>query len=266
VRASGEPRRIRAGGHALRCAAEGSAAPSAPAFLCLHGLADALEIWDGLAGLLAERALVARYDQRGHGESDAPPGPYALADLAADALAVLDALGLQRATLVGHSMGGVVAMAAALCAPERATGLVLLGTTSQCSRRAAAWYERIASAGERDGLEGLARTIFGDGARRPIRGDASGIARVTRALASLHREPLTPRLAALACPALLLVGEKDPMGPRASQIVYDALPRGRATLEVVPGCGHWLHVEAPDVVSAAMERFAGALGVSWHRR
>jgi len=66
-----------------------------------------------------------------------------------------------------------------------------------------------------------------------VRGDARGIARVTRTLASLYSEPLTDRLGALRCPVRLLVGEKDPMGPRASAIIAEAVPD--ATLEVVPG-------------------------------
>ena len=88
-------------------------------------------------------------------------------------------------------------------------------------------------------------------------GDAQGIAHVTRALGSLYTDPLTPKLGALACPALLLVGEKDPMGQRASEILRDAMPEGRAVLEVVPGRGHWLHVEAPDTVVGAIDRWLG---------
>jgi pimeloyl-ACP methyl ester carboxylesterase len=80
-------------------------------------------------------------------------------------------------------------------------------------------------------------------------------AQVTRTLASLYDDPLTPRLAALACPALLLVGDRDPMGPRASEIILRALPPGRGRLEVLPGRGHWLHVEAPDEVLAALDRW-----------
>jgi pimeloyl-ACP methyl ester carboxylesterase len=196
-----------------------------------------------------------RIDQRGHGGSGAPPGPCTREDLARDAIAVLDALAVPRAILVGHSVGGIVAMEAALAAPERIAGLVLLGTASRCSERTAAWYERIAVAAELHGGAGLVRAIYGEASTRRVRGDAAAIAHVARMLTSLYRDPLTPRLAAIGCPVLLLVGEKDRMGPKASETIRDALPPGRAELLVMPGCGHWLQLDVPGDVIAALDRW-----------
>ncbi len=246
--------RLDVGGFALRAETSGEA--RAPAFVCLHGLVDTLEIWDAVAPALAARGWLVRFDQRGHGESETPPGPYDRRDLANDCITVLDRLGIERAILVGHSMGGVVAMAAALARPERVAGLVLIGTASQASGRAAAWYERIARAGEDEGLDGIRRAIHGDGPPRALAGDALGIARVTRVLAHLHADPLTPRLREITCPALLLVGEKDPMGTRASEILAGGL--GSATLEVLPGCGHWVQVDAPAAFVASLEAWLAA--------
>lgn len=240
--------RIRIGDTELRVDASPAASPN---LLCLHGLVDTLEIWDRMAAPLGERGRVVRYDQRGHGESSAPAGPYTRADLAGDAIGVLDALGLERAVLVGHSMGGIVSMATALAHPDRVAGLVLIGTASQCSEKVAAWYERIALAGETDGTAGLARVIYGDKSKKKIAGDGVGIAHVTRTLKSLFDDPLTPQLEQIACPVLLLVGEKDPMGPRASEIIAAKL--ADAELEVVAGCGHWVHVEQPDVTLRAFD-------------
>ena len=152
---------------------------------------------------------------------------------------------------MGHSLGGIVAMTAALAHPHRVAGLVLIGTASRCNEKVAGWYERIARAGERDGTAGLARAIYGEKANREIAGDARGIAHVSRTLVSLYDDPLTPRLAALGCPTLLLVGEKDPMGPKASRIIAEQAPG--ATLRVVPDHGHWLHVEAPGRVLDALD-------------
>jgi 3-oxoadipate enol-lactonase len=244
--------RVSLDGHSLRYVDTGR---GDPVFLCLHGLADTLLVWDEIADRLAARGRVVRIDQRGHGESGAPPGPCTREDLARDAIAVLDALAIDRAIVVGHSVGGIVAMAAALAAPERVAGLVLIGTASRCSERTAGWYERIALAAERDGGDGLVRAIYGENSSRRVRGDAAAIAHVARMLTSLYRDPLTPRLAAIACPVLLLVGEKDLMGPKASQTIRDALPPGRAELEVMPGCGHWLQLDAPDAVIAALDRW-----------
>lgn len=245
--------RVDAGGHALRVETVGAAPPD---FVCLHGLADAAEVWSAVAPALAARGRVVTLDQRAHGESDAPPGPYSREDLAADVVRVLDRLGIERAIVVGHSMGGIVAMTAALRNPERVAALVLLGSASQASERVAGWYERIATAAETDGLEGIRRAIFGERSRRALRGDARGLASFTRCLKSLNADPLTPKLAALRCPTLVLVGENDPMGAAASSIIAGQVPA--ATLETVPGRGHWLHVECPEVVVAAIDRFLAA--------
>jgi 3-oxoadipate enol-lactonase len=243
--------RIDVGDCALRAEIDGQGPPH---FVCLHGLVDTLAIWDEVARPLSERGRAVRVDQRAHGGADAPPGPYRREDLALDVIGLLDRLEIERAVLFGHSMGGIVAMAAALARPERVSALVLIGTASQCSERVAAWYEKIALAGERDGLSGLAKRIYGPDSTRVIEGDAQGIAHVTRTLESLHDAPLTPRLAGLFVPTLLLVGENDPMGPKASSIIADALPD--ATLEVIPDCGHWVHVERADRVISAYDRLA----------
>ena len=245
--------RIDVGTHELRVLAEGSGPPD---FLCLHGLVDTLDIWTKLAPGLSERGRAIRYDQRGHGESDAPPGPYAREHLAGDALAVLDACGIDRAIFVGHSMGGIVSMSTALSAPERVKGLVLLGTASHCNEKTARWYERIALAAESDGHEGLARAIHGEKSKQRIEGDAQGIAHVTRTLKELYSDPLTPKLAELRCPVLLLVGEKDPMGSRASQIIADEVGSELSTIQVLPGCGHWIHLEAAPAVLDVIDAWA----------
>jgi len=224
-------------------------------FTCLHGLVDHLGIWKRIAPALEARGRVTRIDQRGHGASGAPAGPYSRADLASDVVRVLDAEGIERTILVGHSMGGIVAMETALAYPDRIAGLMLIGTTSECREKVAGWYERIALAGEREGNAGLGRAIYGEKSTKEIVGEAQGIAHVTRMLKSLYSDPLTPKLGAIECPALLAVGEKDPMGPKASEIVHDAMPAGRATLLRVPEKGHWLQLEAVEPVVTALDQW-----------
>jgi pimeloyl-ACP methyl ester carboxylesterase len=238
------------GGHAINVLSRGEGDRH---FTCLHGLVDTLGIWKRLAPALEVRGRVTRIDQRGHGASGAPLGPYSRAQLAADVVGVLDAEGIDQTILVGHSMGGIVAMETALAYPDRIAGLVLIGTTSECREKVAGWYERIALAGERDGNAGLARAIYGEKSNKQVIGDAQGIAHVTRMLKSLFDDPLTPKLGDIRCPALMTVGEKDPMGPKASEIVYDAMPDGRAELLRVPDKGHWLQLEAVEPVVAALD-------------
>ena len=249
-------RAVRIGDHDINVLSGGpSQSEEARHFTCLHGLVDTLEIWKHMAPDLEARGRVTRIDQRGHGQSGAPPGPYTRADLAADVLAVLDAEGINQTILVGHSMGGIVAMEAALAYPDRIAGLVLIGTTSECREKVAGWYERIALAGERDGAPGLGRAIYGEKSTKKIAGDAQGIAHVTRMLKSLYSDPLTPKLGEIRCPALMTVGEKDPMGPKASEIVHAAMPAGRAELLRVPDKGHWLQLEAVDEIISSLDQW-----------
>jgi pimeloyl-ACP methyl ester carboxylesterase len=224
-------------------------------FTCLHGLVDNLGIWKRMAPDLEARGRVTRIDQRGHGASGSPPGPYSRAQLAADVVGVLDAEHIDQTILVGHSMGGIVAMETALAFPDRIAGLVLIGTTSECREKVAGWYERIALAGEKDGITGLGRAIYGEKSTKGIVGDAQGISHVTRMLKSLYSDPLTPKLGDILCPALLAVGEKDPMGPKASEIVHNAMTTGRAELLRVPDKGHWLQLEAVEPVVAALDQW-----------
>lgn len=96
----------------------------APALLCIHGSWDDHRSWDGLARHLPDRRLI-RYDRRGHSLSSAPPGQGRLGEDVQDALALLDALGLERADVIGHSYGACVAIVLAARAPGRVDGLFL---------------------------------------------------------------------------------------------------------------------------------------------
>jgi pimeloyl-ACP methyl ester carboxylesterase len=102
------------------------------AIVLIHGFPMTRDIWDAQAEKLAEHMLVIRPDLRGMGRSSVPDGPYLMETLAADIAAALDAHSIDRAAIVGHSLGGYVAMAFCRMYSERVTQLVLV-----CSRLAA---------------------------------------------------------------------------------------------------------------------------------
>src|SRR5690606_11742845 len=106
-----ETRKIDLGTHAVRVH-ESGAGPRT--LFCLHDFLEEPDGWSPLAERLAGGTRVVALQQRGHGFSTAPPGSYTLGDLAADVLKVLDALAVERATLVGQGFGATVALAAAL--------------------------------------------------------------------------------------------------------------------------------------------------------
>jgi 3-oxoadipate enol-lactonase len=100
-----------------------------PPLLLIHGLGYARWGWEPVLPGLAERFEVVLFDNRGIGESDAPPGPYTVAEMAGDAVQVLDEAGVERAHVVGTSLGGMVAQELALAHPGRVDRLVLACTT-----------------------------------------------------------------------------------------------------------------------------------------
>jgi 3-oxoadipate enol-lactonase len=100
-----------------------------PPLLLIHGLGYARWGWEPVLPGLAERFDVLLFDNRGIGESDVPPGPYTVAEMAADAVQVLDEAGVGRAHVVGTSLGGMIAQELALTYPERVDRLVLACTT-----------------------------------------------------------------------------------------------------------------------------------------
>ncbi len=104
-----------------------------PALLMVMGLGYGRWGWQPILEPLAERFRVLTFDNRGYGESDVPPGPYSAAQLAGDALAVLDAVGVERAHVVGASLGGAVAQELALRHPSHLERLVLVATMSGMS-------------------------------------------------------------------------------------------------------------------------------------
>lgn len=108
--------------------------PAAEPLILLHGYSDSWYSFSPVIPLLESRYRLLALDQRGHGASDQPASGYALRDLAEDVVALMDELGIRRATIVGHSMGSLVAQQVGLIAPERVERLVLIGSGTQLGR------------------------------------------------------------------------------------------------------------------------------------
>ena len=125
-----------------------------PPLVLSNSLGTSLEMWEPQMPALASRFRVVRYDSRGHGASDAPPGPYSIEQLARDVLGLLDRLSIPRAHFCGLSMGGCVGMWIGINAPERLERLVLANTGAKIST-ADQWNARIAAA-ERGGMASIA--------------------------------------------------------------------------------------------------------------
>ena len=125
----------------------------APVLLLSNSLGTDHEMWAHQVSRFTEHFRLLRYDSRGHGQSDAPPGPYSIDGLARDVIALLDELDLDRVSFCGLSMGGMVGIWLGAHAGNRLEKLVLCNTAAQLGP-AEMWNERIRIA-EQEGLAGL---------------------------------------------------------------------------------------------------------------
>src|SRR5712691_4260267 len=128
---------IKANGITFNYAVDGT--DGAPWLVLSNSLATTLAMWDAQAAELKRAFRVLRYDQRGHGATDAPAGRYTFDLLIADALALIDALSISRAHFVGLSMGGATARSSAIPAARRPRPPASNGKSASRSRRRRAW-------------------------------------------------------------------------------------------------------------------------------
>ena len=238
-----------------------------PAVAFVHGLGGSSRAWEAQLEAVADagwRALA--HDARGAGRSDVPAGPYSVELWAADAVRVLDTLGIERATLVGHSVGTMVAEHAALTLGERCLGLVLIGGALAWPEGAMSGFEQRAELARAERLDeigaAVAQTALSERCRasRPDLVDAfeAMIAGNDRegyaesALATGRGRMIEPER--VACHALAVAGGLDQVTPpAAAEAIAAAIPRGRS--QVIPGAAHWCQIEAPEAVSAALLAF-----------
>ena len=232
----------------------------------VHGLADDHRAWRRVVAPLMLHRRVLLYDFRGHGGTALGAADGTLQQLGDDLVALLDALGVERATIAGFSLGGTIAMRAAIDHPDRIGALALVGTSSRVNRAARDWYEERAALVARDD-PALRETLDADtedvyrnrpqetpdglAIRRSSTADPRGYANACRAMASLHARPLDDELAAIRVPTAIVAGEADQhCPPRAGEIIAERIAGSH--LAILPDTGHPLPVERPDEVAAAI--------------
>lgn len=215
-----------------------------PVVAFVHGLAASRAAWSGIAERVVREGFGAlRYDLRGHGESAPVDCPCSRSELATDLVALMDALTIPKAVVVGHSAGGVIAMQCAVDHPGRVAAVVLVGTASECNDRTAAWYRSTAEQAEHAGGAEAMKAM----GVRAIAGaipDGPTFAHVARAMASLREQPLTQRLRESELAALIVVGEKDFLGAGGSVILHRTI--ANSELEIRAGRGHAVQLEDPE--------------------
>jgi 3-oxoadipate enol-lactonase len=261
---------ITANGIAINYALEGPA--SAPMVTLSHSLATNLSMWDPQIPALASRYRVLRYDTRGHGGTDAPDEPYSLDQLAEDARALLQALGIARTHFIGLSMGGFIGQLLALTHPEVLQSLVLCDTTSRVPPEAKPmWDERIRVA-QTQGMEPHVEPTIGRWFTAPFRErhpevvapvramiratKATGYIGCCHAIAALD---LTGRLSAVRTPTLIIVGEEDPATPvAASRTIHERI--SGSELVILKSASHLSNIEQAHSFDQALLEFLAKRG------
>lgn len=240
--------------------------PGRPWLLLCNSLGTDLHMWDAQIADLGEDFRVLRYDRRGHGGSGTPPPPYTIADLGGDALALLDALGVEHVHFCGLSIGGLVGQWLGLHAASRLDRLVLCATAARIGTRES-WQARDAQVREQ-GLAGLveatAQRWFTPAfleARPEVAEAILATFRATSAdgyrgcCAALAEVDFRPHLHRIGVPVLAVSGNDDPVCPPADlQAIADGVADGRHVS--VPG-RHICNVESPQAFNAAVRAFLG---------
>lgn len=239
---------------------------SGPAVLLVHGLTLDGRMWDEQVVALRDIATVVRCDLRGFGRSSDPEAgvPYAHS---ADLLALLDHLGIERALLVGLSMGGRIVLETALAAPQRVRGIVLLDSVLDGVQWDAAAEQGLAAAARAarsDGMPAataiwLAHPFFIPARRDPHL--ATRLASLVSLYSGFHwthhdlQIPPDPSphtaLERVSVPTTVVVGVLDvPCFRTMSNVLASRIPGAR--LVEIPDCGHMSNLEAPDTVNAVL--------------
>ena len=239
----------------------------APVVVLSHSLACSLVMWNPQMDRLNPHFRVLRYDMRGHGDSDVPPGPYTLELLAEDVIGLLDALDIDRVHFVGLSVGGMIGQSLALNHAKRLRSLALCDTASTIPQEAQPiWQERI----ERTRAKGVESQVNETVERwftpaflkqNPpmvglIRNQilATPVAGYLGCAEAIRKLNYLNRLSEIKLPTLIMVGEDDPGTPvSASQAIHERIPDSK--LVILPSSRHLSNVEQAEAFNAALLAF-----------
>jgi len=236
-----------------------------PWLVLSNSLATNLTMWDRQVEAMRDRFRILRYDQRGHGDSDAPAGRYDFKMLVADVIAIFDALEIERAHFAGLSMGGMTAIALAEQHPERVDRVVACdcgpASTPQSAQQ---WEERIALARDH-GMQALVQpTIDRWFPAEFISGNPDIIEKIRHMIRTtplngfigcahaLSNFDLRPGLAAIKNPVQFICGGKDAALPGTKAL--HAAVAGSEFVEI-SGAGHISNMENPTAFSHALQAF-----------
>lgn len=229
-----------------------------PVVMLANSLGTDLRVWDPMIKHLPDDLRLIRYDKRGHGLSDAPHLPYAMAQLIADAAAVADAVRAEEVTFVGLSIGGLIGQGLAHARPDLVARLVLMDTAAKIGS-AEMWQERIAAL-RQTGLSDMTDAILDRWFAPALRNDPVALAPWRNMLAqtplagyigcceAIAVTDFTSQAPALSLPVMAIVGAED-LGT-TPELVAATAKLYNAPCHVIPDAGHLPCVEKPAETAA----------------
>lgn len=236
-----------------------------PVLMFSNSLATDLHMWDDQIEAFADDYRILRYDSRGHGKSEAPKGPYSIERLGRDALALLDALGLDKVFYCGLSKGGMVGMWLGTNAPDRFFRMAYCNTSAHMPTKQM-WQERAAKV-RAEGVDSIGQLIV-DRWFTPAfqNGSPNRVARVRAMIGETPGEGYAGCCEAIAdmdqsesirkidLPVLVIAGAEDPSTPPDhGKRIADAIPG--AKLVVLPDAAHLSNIEQTELFNAALKDF-----------
>lgn len=236
----------------------------APVLLMCNSLGTALAMWDGQVGALSQTHRVLRYDTRGHGKSDVPPGGYSLDRLGRDVLELTDALGIARFDFCGLSLGGMTGQWLGVRAPERIDRLVLCNTSAYMGPPEG-WDLRIRTVLS-GGMEVMVQPVLerwftpefreaSPAAIAPVHDMLLGTspAGYAGACAAIRDMDLRPIGQLIKAPTLVIAGERDPATPPEHSEAIAAAISGSRLVRL--DAAHLSNIEQPELFLAAVHGF-----------
>jgi 3-oxoadipate enol-lactonase len=232
-----------------------------------HSLGSSLHMWDPQMTALEAKFQVLRYDTRGHGASDVPDGAYTLDQLVADAVALLDALGITKVDFAGLSMGGMIGQGIALAHAGRVDHLVLCDTSAFIPPEAQPTVQERIDVARKEGMPALVDATLARWFTPPyLRKQGPGVEMIrkifltspvagyigcTEAIRRLNYLNDLPRI---KHPTLVMVGEEDPGTPvAAAQAIHQRIAGSR--LVVIPSASHLSNIEQAAVFNQSLVEF-----------
>jgi len=239
----------------------------APIVVLSHSLGCSLEMWNSQIPLLEAHFRVLRYDTRGHGDTDAPEGPYTMPLLGEDALALLEVLGIDRVHWIGLSMGGMIGQYLALHHANRFRSLVLCDTAAKMpAEKQPEWQERMETARQK-GMEALVEATMERWLTRSFLDQhppeldrirqqflATPVNGYIGCTEAIRRIDFLDRLPEINLRTLVIVGEEDPATPvDAARAIHERIAGSR--MVVLPSAAHLSNVEQAEAFNRALLEF-----------